>query len=299
MRLKSLTLVCLCLSACASTPPAPPVVESIVFMSQRSGSGDLYALDPVELTVSPVVTTAAPEGNPAWDRARNRLVYQLFEDEQALLYADGRRVMADPNGDVPPSWSSDGTFIVFAANRDGNENLYLARVDGSGERRLTDGRFTDRYPVFSPDGQSIAFARQDGFGWDLHTLDLKTAQIQRRTLDGVYVGHPAWSPDGQAIAFDRHYDGQAEIAVLDTASGALRRLTERGGNDLRPAFSLDGRRIAFAADAGGSWNLWEVGVNGDSLRQLTDSADFDGAPVYMPRSVWARFIEPSVTLQLE
>ncbi len=301
MRFVLVFTACLGVAACATPAPAlPPVVESIVFASQRSGDGDIYALDPSDLTVSPLITSPAPEGNPAWDKTRDRLVYQLFEDETALIYTDGKRVMADPNGDTPPSWSPDGTTIVFAANRDGNDNLYLARVDGSGERRLTDGRFTDRYPAFSPDGSTVVFARRDDFGWDLFTLDIATGEVKRRTLDGVYAGHPAFSPDGQTVVYDRHYEGQAEIAVLDLASGAVRRLTNREGNDLKPAFSLDGSRVAFAADSGGSWNLWEIEVEDGTLRQLTDTDTFDGAPVYMPRSVWEHLVVPySIPQQLE
>ncbi len=263
-----------------------------MFVSQRSGDGDIYALDPEDLSVSPLVTTPEGEGGPVFDASRNRIVFQRFGEDRTALYADGERVMRDPNGDAPPSWSADGAWLVYSAKRDANENLYLASVDGSSERRLTDGVFTDRYPVFAPDSRQVAFARNDGFGWDLFVLDIETRSERRLTLDATYVGHPSWSEDGRFLVFDRYYDEQAEIALLDIETGAITRLTDRNGNDLKPVFLPGGERVVFAADASGEneWDLWMVDITSGELTQLTDTPGFDGGPAYAPKSAWRRLL---------
>ncbi len=289
-RTVGMSLVACLMAACATQPSTPPPVEpSIVFVSQRSGDGDLYALDPDSGSVTPLITTAEPEGGAKYDPGRNRIVYQVFDDDGAELHSNGRRLMRDPNGDAPPSWSADGRYLVYGAKRDSNENLYIATVDGSSERRLTDGPFTDRYPVFSPDSQQIAFARRDTRGWDLYVITLATGETRRLTDDGEYVGHPVWSPDGRSLAFDRTWAGQADIAAVDIDGGDVRRLTEREGNDLKPAFLPDGR-IVFAADPAGSneWDLWMLDPATGELTQLTDSPGFDGGPAYAPASSWRK-----------
>ncbi len=294
LKITSLLLTTGLLSACATqAPPAEPTEPSIVFVSQRSGDGDLYALDPASGSVTPLITTADAEGGPRYDEKRGRIVYQVFSDDGAELKSNHRRLMRDPNGDTPPSWSADGRYLVYSAKRDSNENLYLATVDGSSERRLTDGPYTDRYPVFSPDSAKVAFARRDRRGWDLHVLTLATGETQQLTNDGEYVGHPSWSPDGRSLVFDRTWAGQADIAMIDINGGEIRRLTERLGNDLTPVFLPDGR-IVFAADPSGDneWDLWMLDTESDELTQLTDSPGFDGGPVYAPDSSWKSLAAP-------
>jgi TolB protein len=58
-----------------------------------------------------------------------------------------------------PSWSSDGSQIVFAMGADEvSQDVYVMDADGSDVRRLTDPDDIDLLPVWSPDGQWIAFA---------------------------------------------------------------------------------------------------------------------------------------------
>lgn len=43
----------------------------------------------------------------------------------------------NPAVDIDPSWSSDGTKIVFQSNRDGFSEIYVMKADGSTQTRLT------------------------------------------------------------------------------------------------------------------------------------------------------------------
>jgi Tol biopolymer transport system component len=45
-----------------------------------------------------------------------------------------------------PSWSPDGTKIVFVSTRDGNYEIYVMNADGSGQMRLTNNNDGDEYP---------------------------------------------------------------------------------------------------------------------------------------------------------
>ena len=49
-----------------------------------------------------------------------------------------------------PSWSPDGSRILFQSSHDGNLDIYVIDPDGSNLRRLTDGPGVDRDPVWSP-----------------------------------------------------------------------------------------------------------------------------------------------------
>ena len=263
----------------------------IVFVSARSGAGDLYRYDPATGEIERTIGTPEPEGTPRWDPAGGRLVHQRFVRDTATLYVGDEALFVDPTIEAGPQWSSRGR-IVYAAARDGQIDLYSASSDGDDERALTADTLVERYPAWSPDGALVAYAKRLETGWDVFTLDPATGVETRRTREGRYVGHLAWSPDGGRIAFDHFFpvpegtpDGQAEIAVLDLATGAVARLTTRAGNDLVPTWSPDGRRIAFGADVRneGNWDVWivEVDAPGAPLR-VTTAPGYDGAPVWIP-----------------
>ncbi|MFE7135475.1 hypothetical protein ACFVIM_31910 [Streptomyces sp. NPDC057638] len=58
-----------------------------------------------------------------------------------------------------PRLSADGTVVVFDALEAGDQrDLWLIRVDGTGERRVTETPFNETSPTLSPDGTEIAYS---------------------------------------------------------------------------------------------------------------------------------------------
>ena len=58
-----------------------------------------------------------------------------------MVNADGtgRQTLTDNDTqDFFPSWSPDGSTIVFSSDRDGAVELYLMDADGGNQRRLID-----------------------------------------------------------------------------------------------------------------------------------------------------------------
>jgi TolB protein len=50
-----------------------------------------------------------------------------------------------------PAWSPDGERIAFIGDRDGNDQLYVMRADGTGLVRLTSGQADKEAPAWSTD----------------------------------------------------------------------------------------------------------------------------------------------------
>ena len=74
--------------------------------------------------------------------------------------ADGKRerpLLSSPNLDYAPSFSSDGQWVVFTSERDGQAEIYRVHPDGSGLERLTDHPAFDDQASLSPDGKTLAF----------------------------------------------------------------------------------------------------------------------------------------------
>jgi Tol biopolymer transport system component len=54
------------------------------------------------------------------------------------------------------SWSPDGTKLAFYRGPDGDHDIYVINIDGSGLTKLTNGG-DNLGPSWSPDGDWIAF----------------------------------------------------------------------------------------------------------------------------------------------
>jgi len=207
---------------------------------------------------------------------------------------DGRglRVVTRNYRDRSPSWSPDGSRLVF--ERAGR--LFVIRSDGSGLRLLTPGLNRAYQPAWSPDGRSVAFVR----GRTIYVIRASGGAIRRvfQSESDSLVSRPAWSPDGQWIAFalgdvDDAFSG---IAVVSTTGDGFRYVTtggdaDYGGDepDFDPDWSPDGTRIAFARTV---WScgscdadqIFSVAADGSDARQITSDPSFDGShPVWSPK----------------
>src|SRR5215510_7378738 len=72
------------------------------------------------------------------------------------------RLTFNGEGERSPSWSPDGSRIVFICRIGGGASdfeICSMNADGSDLRQLTDNTLLDGTPTFSPDGQHIVFHR--------------------------------------------------------------------------------------------------------------------------------------------
>jgi Tol biopolymer transport system component len=202
-----------------------------------------------------------------------------------------RRVTSAPGDQYDPSWSPDGTRIVF---RSFDDEIHAIDSDGTRSRNLSRNAARDISPDWSPVGNRIAFAStrdgmeaiwtMDGDGRHVRSLGMTgeypswspdgrrlTISRYRGPLDwGIWMveadgsgAHPvvdtyareylsAWSPTGTWIAFTRGFDGKREIWLVSPDGRTKRRLT-RGHDDFAPTWSPDGRCIIFTRDGGHLW----------------------------------------------
>ena len=101
-----------------------------------------------------------------------------------------------------PSWSPDGTQIVFASHRDGLFQIYAINADGTGVRRLTKSNSESSNPAWAPDG-SIAFSAATGDdrrGLFVMNPDGSDVQglVHSKHQDFCF---PSWSLDGKLLIF--------------------------------------------------------------------------------------------------
>ncbi|MBI2761120.1 MAG: PD40 domain-containing protein [Chloroflexi bacterium] len=94
-----------------------------------------------------VLETAYDANAPAWSPVDNRIAFWSGIETQYgqiwVINADGTastQLTEDPNhrNSDDPSWSPDGTHILFSTGRSGRNELWVMDADGSNERKLSD-----------------------------------------------------------------------------------------------------------------------------------------------------------------
>jgi TolB protein len=115
--------------------------------------------------------------------------------------------------DTSPSYSPDGSQIVFESDRGGAQQIYVMSSGGGPAKRISfgDGRYST--PVWSPRGDTIAFTRQkDGnFGIGVMKPD---GTSERMLTDGFHNEGPTFSPNGLFVMFFRDPGGQSGSKIF-------------------------------------------------------------------------------------
>lgn len=91
--------------------------------------------------------------------------------------------------------------LVFERKVDGNADVYVMAVDGSGLTRLTDSPGWDGEPSWSPDGSQIVFASDRAGGPAIYVMNADGSNQRALTDPSTASLTPSWSPDGQRIAY--------------------------------------------------------------------------------------------------
>jgi len=179
-----------------------------------------------------------------------------------------------------PSFSPDGTLIVFTSNQDGDNEIWFMNADGSSVRQLTTNTENDSSPVFSPDGTRIAYASDalsPGFS-EIYEYNLETDSTIRLTDEAGENYAPAYSPDGTRIAFISTRGADGDIYIMDSNGQrkVLLTLDDDGAEDSAPVFTPDGEYIAFVSNRGEDTSLFGVylfNIRTGGIEQIFDGTE--------------------------
>jgi Tol biopolymer transport system component len=244
-----------------------PLSSGLTLVAALLGSQQAVAVSPIE-----------PVGLIAFSRtvAGNSEIYSIAPDGSGLTQLTTR-----PAVDRYPSWSPDGTHLVFASNATGHFNLWEVNANGSGLVQLTTGSVSDDQPAWSPDGSSIAFVSDRSGFREIWLLSLMTGALTQLTHDSAKDGFPTWHPEGFGIVYQGTKSGTNDLWIVGLSGGTSSLLYGSPAQETRPAFSPDGRTIAFASNQSGSHEIWTFTLASRTAARLTPGPS-DGSPSWSP-----------------
>ncbi len=170
-----------------------PDGKRVVFTSLKDGDLDIYTMNVDGSDVRRLTTTVGYDGGPWWSPDGSRIVYRAHHPKDStelaqytellaqgmirpskvelfVMDADGsnqRQVTALGGANFGPSWSPDGSRIIFSSNfeapRSGNFDLFIvdaaeSMADASKLERVTTHPTFDGFAMFSPSGRQLIWA---------------------------------------------------------------------------------------------------------------------------------------------
>jgi serine/threonine-protein kinase len=185
------------------------------------------------------------------------------------------RLTFDEAVDTEQVWSPDGEYLVFSSDRNGADNLYRKRADGSGDlERLTDNPKAQWATSWSSDGRHLAFmVFEDGFDVWVQSLD-ENQEAEPFLTTPFNESDPSFSPNGRWLAYTSNESGRPEVYVRPfPLRGGKWQVSDGGG--AYPRWSRDGDRLYYRTDAG--LMVASVDTSGETFRAGKAQPLLDGS----------------------
>ncbi len=190
------------------------------------------------------------------------IAFDMLGDLYTIPIAGGTatRITDGIAHDMQPRFSPDGEHVVFVSDRSGDDNVWVARADGSDVRQITkDGGVASGFlsPEWTPDGNYIVVSRSVLGGgleklWLYHIRGGTGVQMTPGS-GGMRLMGPAFGADERYVWYGQRFGSwnynsilpQFQIGVYDRKTGTRTTMSSRFGSAFRPALSPDGKWLTY------------------------------------------------------
>lgn len=181
--------------------------------------------------------------------------------------------------------SSDGEKIAFTTLEG---NLYIANIDGSERKFLSDSTASEIPPAFSPDSKRLAFVVQKAQGHSLYTInaDGNLKMELANNADATTLSQPAWSPNGIVILFvGTDANNTPQLYIVDETGNKRTAITTGLEPKSDPIWSPNGYKIAYtkAMSPNGIRDIFICNSDGSNSGNITNTpSDNEYYPHWSP-----------------
>lgn len=205
---------------------------------------------------------------------------------------DGHNPTAVTNNksiNISPSWSPDGTKLVFTSYMKGNPDLYLVTVGKKDYKRITPGKGSNITPKWSPDGGQIAFSSSISGISNIYVMAPAGGTMRRITNSHAIDVSPAWSADGGVLIFSSERAGGLHIYKTSSGGSPVTRLTHVGYQNDMSDYSPLGDKIVFAGRSMGTFDIFTMNSDGSNIQRLTIGTGSNEHPSFSPDGRFVAF----------
>jgi len=267
--------------------------ESVIGTVEKREAKEVYIMDYDGESQQRITVSRNLNINPSWSPDAKSLAYTTYTPGAGADIVVSRiyegilhRPLKGVGNNYVPVISPDGSRMAFASDRSGHNQIYVANLDGSNLRRVTNSSAEDITPTWSPSGEQLAFTSDRTGRPQVYAVNIDGSGLRLISRDGESeADRPTWSPAPfNEIALSAKHGSWYDIKIYDVAAGTSRWLTDNGqtgGSNESPAFSPTGRHMAFTSTRTGSKQIFVIGRDGKGERQLTRTGN-NQTPAWSP-----------------
>lgn len=211
----------------------------------------------------------------------------------ATDYATTKQITHTAAREAGLSFAPDNRTLAYASERDGNWQLYLAKIARKEDPNFPNATLLKEevllpsatvecaYPQFSPDGKELAFI-EDRIR--LMVVNLETKAVRQITDGSTWYSTGGgfdytWSPDGKWFALEftgNKHDPYSDIGLVSAQGGGeIVNLTNSGYTSGSPRFVLDGNAILFITERYGMRAHASWGSQNDAMLVFLNQDAYD------------------------
>lgn len=283
------------LFCCGSDSDNPNDPDNITNIPERDKRYGIYCLDPVTEIVDLIYSSDNPLHRIHENPAGTKLVFR--EDFGGDVFLDSEICIINPDGsgyqkitnntwlDAYPSWSPDGTKILFLSWPDYPDNtldIFVMESDGTNPVELYDSGYHDADCHWV--GSQIVFTRESQI-WIMGDNGTNARQVtdyehagQQSNADLPFGDYdPRLDPTGTVICFDRmvddqHPSGNWNFYIINSDGTGEMAITNTGWQQFIAEWSHAGDKLLFtvAAQGGdGIYDMYTINPNGSNQSNIT------------------------------
>ncbi len=145
-------------------------------------------------------------------------------------------------------WSPDGKWLAYISDKDGKNEIYIMKGDGSDVIQLTDDADTYRYSLeWSPDSRKILCSDKKMRLYYINIENKKQTQVKKS--DFWEIRNYTWSPDSKWIAYTDYLESETPVIYLyDLENDESHKITGDFFRSAQPEFSENGKYLFFLSD---------------------------------------------------
>src|SRR5437899_1042780 len=247
------------------------------------------------------------------------IVFELLGDIYTLPIEGGQAKLVDGGMafDSQPKFSPDGKWIAFLSDREGTENVWIMKADGSEPKQVSkDPNSEFASPSWSPDGQFILYVSRYETETGLRLRNLHTGEDR-------WVRYPVTRDDQEALFTRDLFPGYAFMPgakeIVYNQNGKIRRLNLETGAEqdipftakvsvdlgpkldfpqkepsgpvkarliMDPTESPDGKTLAFSAMT----HLYTFDLPNGKPQRLTSGDSTEFQPAWSPDGRWIAYV---------